>query len=1144
MEPSNRLVLAMVISLNGQWLLGTDPHNVGRDHEWWKAPTADAKPAKVPWIIQDTFPGYHGVAWYWRDFTAPANPHPQGRTLIRFGAVDYLAEVWLNGVPVGGHEGGEGPFALDVTGAVKPNAENRLAVRVLNPTPEPIDGIVLGETPHRNKAVPYTSGSAWDQGGIVNPVELILAPPVRVEDLFVRPDPKTGLIRVQANLRNALTKPTPAHFEFTVAPATAGVALNFARLERALPAGDTLIEAELRVEQPHLWNLNDPFLYRVTARVDAGGATDEQSVRCGFRDFRFEDGYFRLNGKRLFLRSSHTGNCCPVGLERPVDPDWLRRDLLNVKVMGFNAIRFIAGIPLPEQLDLCDEIGLMVYEESYAGWCLADSPKMPERYDRSTVEMIRRDRNHPSVVIWGLLNETPEGPVLQHAVQALKLVRSLDDTRLVFLNSGRWDVQSGQQLAGLEVWRNEERTDPCVTRNAIDHPLTGLGITWQPGQLAFHPGRNGEYGVVRFTAPAAGGYSVAVRFSSIAEHATTDVHVLHNEAALFDSLINLEGHGAVCDFTKQVTVKRGDTIDFAVGYGNGDYGADTTALAPVIRSADGKTHDGAADFAVAANPNDVWSYGQLAPSPKPKASTFVLFPHGERLGATPVVGTLSNPGSHVWEDVLSDQHTYPRVPHTAGIIHDLRSLSGGRNHVFLSEYGIGSGLDLARLTRHYEQLGATHAEDAQFYRVCLDQFLADWKKWHLDDTFAGPEDYSAQCLAKMAGQRLLGLNAIRANPNLVGHNLTGTVDQGMTGEGLFTTFRELKPGTLDAVFDGFAPLRLCLFAEPVNVYRGTKVRLEAVLADEDALRPGEYPLRLQVVGPNNARVFDRMISVTVPDPKAKPEPPFAMPVFAEDVPVDGPSGRYRFLASFERGAAAAGGETEFYLADPAEMPPVDSEVVLWGEDPGLAKWLADRGIRTRPFAPGAQTKCEVILVSRAPAAPGGAVAFRELATHIARGSTAIFLCPEVFAKGDNPTGWLPLANKGQVTAIGAWLYLADEWAKRHPIFEGLPTGLMDYTYYREIINNTVFAGQDAPTEAVAGAMKTSQAYSSGLLVAVDNLGAGRFILNTLFIHDNLGTHPAAERLLRNMLRYAARDAAQPPADLPADFEAQLKALGY
>ena len=91
----------VVTSLDGQWLLATDPDNVGREGQWHAAARPEAKPAKVPWIIQDAFPGYHGVAWYWREFAAPANPHPGGRYLLRFWAVDYLAEVWLNGVPRG-----------------------------------------------------------------------------------------------------------------------------------------------------------------------------------------------------------------------------------------------------------------------------------------------------------------------------------------------------------------------------------------------------------------------------------------------------------------------------------------------------------------------------------------------------------------------------------------------------------------------------------------------------------------------------------------------------------------------------------------------------------------------------------------------------------------------------------------------------------------------------------------------------------------------------------------------------------------------------------------------------------------------------------------------------------------------------------
>ena len=79
-------------SLDGEgWLLGTDPENIGRDQQWFQSPTEGAKPARVPGIIQEQFPGYHGVAWFWREFESPANPHVGGRYLLRFWQVDYLA---------------------------------------------------------------------------------------------------------------------------------------------------------------------------------------------------------------------------------------------------------------------------------------------------------------------------------------------------------------------------------------------------------------------------------------------------------------------------------------------------------------------------------------------------------------------------------------------------------------------------------------------------------------------------------------------------------------------------------------------------------------------------------------------------------------------------------------------------------------------------------------------------------------------------------------------------------------------------------------------------------------------------------------------------------------------------------------------
>ncbi len=1134
--------VAAVVSLDADdWLLATDPRNVGRVEGWQSGPRPQAKRAKVPWIIQGPFPGYHGVAWYWRDFPAPVNPHPRGRYLLRFWAVDYMSEVWLNGLAVGKHEGGETPFVLDVTRAIKPGSSNRLAVRVLNPTHQPIDGIVLNETPHRNKALPYSPGSAWDQGGIMDSVELLLAPAVRLADLCVRPDWKSGAIRVRAGVSNT-AEPVQGQVEITVAPAAGGTALIRESIACPLPGGESTIEKEVLLAHPRAWELSDPFLYRVTARLrtEGGDSSDEHSVNCGFRDFRFQQGAFRLNGRRIYLRSSHTGNCCPIGLEMPYDPDYLRRDLINAKAMGFNTIRFIAGVAKRYQLDLCDQIGLMVYEESYAGWCLADSPKMAQRYNESVSGMVRRDGNHPSVIMWGLLNETSDGPVFRHAVAFLPALRQLDDSRIVMLNSGRFDNAGG--LAEIEAWHNAERTDPCVTRNGTTHTIQGLGITWLPGQLAFHPGRDGEYAVVRWTAPAADQVELAAAFRSIAERATTDVHVLHNGRALFNGFINLHGSGMETKFAKALRVRAGDTIDCVCGYGNGDYGADTTALSVRVKSSAGKMCDAAAEFSSKRNPNGAWSYGQLRPSPAPKAETFTLFRQGV---AETSIGSLSNPGSNVWEDVLSDQHPYQRVPHTAAIIHTLRTLGGDGRPVFLSEYGIGSAVDLWRAVRNYEQRGKDGADDARFYRVQLDRFLADWERWKMADVFSRPEEFFAASNARMASQRLLGLNAIRSNPNVIGHSLTGTVDQGMTGEGLWTTFREFKPGTMDAVFDGWAPLRWCLFAEPVNVYRKSPVRLEAVLANEDVLAPGRYPARLQVVGPGNTRVLDRRITLTIPDRQKNPQPPMVMPVFAEDLLIDGPPGKYRFLATFERGAAAAGGPAEFYVADPAEMPPVHPEVVLWGNDPALGQWLREHAIRTRAFSPAPAKAREVILASVPPPAGERPAAFRELAVRMARGSAVVFLSPDLFAGGQRGTAWLPLPRKGAVAVLPSWLYHKDEWAKRHPIFAGLPCGgLMDYTFYRELVPDRAWVDLDPPTEAVAGAIDASCGYSSGLLVAVYRLGAGKFLLNTLLIRENLGRHPAAERLLRNMLNYAAQDADKPLAELPAGFEGQLKAIGY
>ena len=874
--------LTRAISLDGNgWFIATDSRNQGRVEDWPAAPVPDAQPTQVPWPIQDTFPDYHGVAWYWRHFTAPASPFPDGRYLLRFHAVDYLAEVWVNGVYLGNHEGGETPFVLDATNACHPGEQNTLALRVLNPTYEPIDGLALKQTASGAKQYPVATNSAYNCGGILDSVQLLLTPGTRVEDLHVIPDWKTGEIRVQVNVRNTATQLTRGMLQLTAAPAAGGESIASQCVATDLAPGDTLVEAILRVPDHQLWQLHDPYLYRITARVQAVGSTDadELTVRCGFRDFRFENGYFRLNGQRIFPHGTIQLSHYPIGYTWPPDLDWMRRDVLHMKAVGINLCRLSFGGTLARQLEVFDELGVMVCMEHYGSWQMEESSSLKRRFERSLGEIVLRDRNHPSVVAWGIMNETGAGDAaFAHGVQSLSLVRWLDPNRMCFLNSGRWD-------------------------------------------------------------------------------------------------------------------------------------------------------------------------GNVS------------------------IGSVSNPGSFRWDGELGDTHGYPPFPHPAGLLQSMRTSStphalwSGTTDaapptrpeppLFVSEYGLCGAVDLARTLRRFEQSGKPDADDARYYRRQMEKFIADWQTWKLDQIWARPEDYFVESHGHFAKLRRIGENALRANPHLVAFSSTHPiVETGFCGSGTTNSFRELKPGLIDAAYELAAPLRWSLFVEPVNVYRGTRVHVEAVLANEDVLPPGKYPVRLQVVGPKVTRAWETKISIDVPPGKAGSEPPFAQAVFAEDVMVDGPAGKYRFLVTMLQGGAPQGGETEFYVSDPAEMPAVPREVVLWGDDVDLHKWLVEHDIPSRSFDAEEPSQREVILASGRVPAPGGTTVFAGLARRTARGATVVFLDPSMFADGTHPTRWLPLKGKGFLAPIN-WVggyYRADMWAKDHPIFEGLPCGgLMDPTFYREIL---------------------------------------------------------------------------------------------
>ena len=340
-----------VQNLAGTWKLACDPRNEGKRLNWQeKPPEQDAQPALVPGIIQQAFPDYHGVAWYWTTFRTMLKKNHMSLYALKFHEVDYFAEIWLNGVLLGSHEGAEFPFELRCDDALRRDAENLLVVRVINPVEEPIDGFVLGDTAHRFKFNKnYMPGTLYNYGGITRSVELIETDPARILDVHAQADLATSSIKVAVNIRNDLEAVVAGRLTATVRLRNSDLVLTRQELTFTAPCGASDHPMKIHIGQPQCWSPEDPQFYLVTVDMECEAkdisCRDQKTVRCGFRELRVDNGYFRLNGKRMLLRCTMTvANYC---YGEKIPQEYLSRDLIFAKSAGFNIIRFIDGGAYP-----------------------------------------------------------------------------------------------------------------------------------------------------------------------------------------------------------------------------------------------------------------------------------------------------------------------------------------------------------------------------------------------------------------------------------------------------------------------------------------------------------------------------------------------------------------------------------------------------------------------------------------------------------------------------------------------------------------------------------------------------------------------------------------------------------------------------
>jgi beta-galactosidase len=417
------------LDLSGSWQLAFDPGGEGIRAGWTEVawPEDRAAPVQVPAIWNVAYPDAEGVGFYRKTFTVPSEW--RDRVLLHFGGASYRAEAWLNGVYVGSHEGAYTPFSFDVTSAIRAGAENQLVVRVaaLSKTRD-VDGMALAQSPASKQGWYYTHGGLWGD------VYLETLPTLSCRMVVVEPDLYQEMVLVELAMDNSTVESRPVELQLEISgPDGAPVAAE--RSDVTLPPGLARLTYRIPVPRPMRWDCECPNLYHLTVGLGGSGETvDRLSTHFGVREFTVRDGQFFLNGEPFLLRGLLLQPNFPVTIVTPPTREMMVREIRLTKEAGFNLIRTHIRPAPPGYLDLADEMGVLIYAESCLAW-IKDSPRLLDHGRRELQAMIERDRNHPSVVFWGINNENRAANAV-NSDALIRFVRAMDPTRVIVDNSG------------------------------------------------------------------------------------------------------------------------------------------------------------------------------------------------------------------------------------------------------------------------------------------------------------------------------------------------------------------------------------------------------------------------------------------------------------------------------------------------------------------------------------------------------------------------------------------------------------------------------------------------------------------------------------------------------------------------------------
>lgn len=403
--------------LDGDWRFAIDPHDEGLRQAWyadepvpaseWTAPRDyddgawQTAPVPACWnMLRPEWRHYEGGVWYTR--TLDHTPGEAGeRTVLHIGAAAYEARVFLNGQFLGAHRGASTPFCIELTGHLRPGA-NRLQIQVDNA--------------RRTDRVPMRHTDWFNYGGLYRSVALLRLPALFIRDFGVTLVPGSGFGRVAVDV--TLSDPVDG---------TATVAIDGLLPPSPLPvtAGRGRVEFDLA---PDLWSPESPRLYGVSLCFGADSVAD----RVGFREIAVAGEHILLNGRDIMLRgvSVHEDDLL---LGKTSDEADICRRYADAKALGCNFLRLAHYPHDPRAAAIADEVGLMLWSEIPVYWAIDfANPDTYQDAANQLAELIARDRNRASTILWGVGNENADTDArLSFMARLAALARKLDPTRLV-----------------------------------------------------------------------------------------------------------------------------------------------------------------------------------------------------------------------------------------------------------------------------------------------------------------------------------------------------------------------------------------------------------------------------------------------------------------------------------------------------------------------------------------------------------------------------------------------------------------------------------------------------------------------------------------------------------------------------------------